>query len=122
MKIKEASLPILNSHMALFFILPETKDKLLFNELALRYGISKSSLSDIVSKYKTLNILDVVVCESDKRTIYVGLTDKALEIKQQLMAFEASFLDMMLKGFDQHQRDQFLLQVKKIKDNLSSES
>lgn len=97
-RIKEESLPILTSHIELFYLLPSNQDKILFNELAKRYNISKSSLSDMIHKYKQLGIVDVSICHEDKRTIYVGLTDKALQIKSRLDVFEQAFLAKMLNG------------------------
>ncbi|WP_297639092.1 MarR family transcriptional regulator [uncultured Clostridium sp.] len=103
-KIKERNLPVLKSHIPLFFILPESKERMLFNEVAKEWDISKSSLSDIINKYEVMDILEKCICPNDKRLVYVSLTDKALEIRKNLDEIEREFLNILLKDFSENER------------------
>lgn len=98
-KIKERGLPILKSHIPLFYILSEDGEAMLFNELASEWIISKSSLSDILSRYEKLGMVKRITCCEDKRNVFVNLTDKGLEVQKTLDIIEREFLDILLKGF-----------------------
>lgn len=106
-KIKEDNLPILLNHAPLFFILPEDGSPLVFNEISNRWGISKSSLSDIINKYESIGLISKVNCIKDKRNIYVILQPKGLLIKNKLKEMEVEFLDIMLKDFEKNERENF---------------
>lgn len=120
-KIKEEGLPILQSHIPLFYILPEDGSPLIFNEISNIWGISKSSLSDIISKYEKQDLIKKCICFEDKRSIYVSLRPEAMYIKQKLLSMEAEFLNLMLNDFQHSERwlfeeniDKALKNVKKI--------
>ncbi|MGL4849043.1 MAG: winged helix DNA-binding protein [Clostridium sp.] len=98
-KIKNDNLPILRNHIRLFYILPHTKEKMLFNEVWKTWGISKSSLSDIVVKYVNLGIIEKIDCPEDKRTVYLRLTEKAFNIIEKLDSYEEEFTNIILEGF-----------------------
>ncbi|MGL5767883.1 MAG: hypothetical protein ACRCX8_19785 [Sarcina sp.] len=53
-----------------------------FNEVWKTWGISRSSLSDIVVKYVNLGIIEKIDCLEDKRTVYLRLTEKAFNIRK----------------------------------------
>lgn len=119
-KIKEKNLPVLKNHIPLFYILPENKEKMIFNELAKEWEISKSSLSDIVNKYENLGIVEKCVCPNDKRLIHVKLTDKALEIKSKLDEIEEEFLDVLLKDFSKDERVIYETYIKMSLNNVKT--
>lgn len=106
-RLKEEGLPILQNHIPLFYILPENGGALLFNEVANIWGISKSSLSDIINKYESQGLIKKNMCSEDKRSVYISLTSEAFYIKQRLESMEAEFLDMLLYDFDKAQRKAF---------------
>ena len=106
-RINEEHLPILASHIPLFYILPEDRSVMIFNEISKRWQISKSSLSEIINKYQVLGILSKRECPQDKRSIYVALTEEGLEIRASLKRFEAEFLDLMLSGLSEASRAEF---------------
>lgn len=117
-KIKEENLPILRNHIPLFYILPYSGEKILFNELAKAWDISKSSLSDIVNKYEALGFITKCNCCDDKRTVYVGLTKEALYIKDKLDEIEGEFLDILLNEFTKEEREIFEIYIKKSLNNV----
>lgn len=116
-KIKEFNLPILRNHIPLFYILPYGEEKMLFNELSKNWKISKSSLSDIITRYENLGIVEKCNCNDDKRTIYLSLTEKALPIKETLDSFDKEFLDLLLKGFDSEDKNNFEEYIEKALEN-----
>lgn len=117
-KIKEEQLSILQSHTMLFEILPKDGSKLLFNEIACIWKISKSSLSDIINKYESQGLIIKCVCDEDKRSIHIRLTPEGIHIKQKLQVIEKEFLNLLLKDFDEEQRDVFEATIDKALNNI----
>lgn len=117
-KIKDEQLPILQNHATLFDILPEDGSKMLFNEIASIWKISKSSLSDIINKYESKGLIKKCVCDEDKRSVYISLTFEALYIKQKLQIMEKDFLDLILKDFDDEQKKIFEDNIDKALKNI----
>ena len=117
-RIKEENLPILRNHIPLFYILPYNGEKILFNELAKTWDISKSSLSDIVNKYESMKLVTKCSCIDDKRSVYVGLTKDALYIKDKLEQIEDEFLDELLKNFTKQEREDYEVYIKKSLSNI----
>ena len=87
-RIKEENLPILKNHIPLFYILPENGDKMLFNALAKSWGISKSSLSEMIVKYENIGLIKKCVCEADRRSVYISLLPDAVKIKRILQQIQ----------------------------------
>ena len=104
-KIKEAKLPILRNHMPLFYILPESGEPMLFNELASKWQISKSSLSDIVSKYESLGYIKKCDCTTDKRSVYLSLTEEAITLRKRLYQIEDEILSVCFDEFTSEERE-----------------
>lgn len=117
-KIKDEQLSILQNHATLFDILPEDGSKLLFNEIANIWKISKSSLSDIINKYECQGLIKKCVCNEDKRSVYISLTPEAICIKQKLQDMEKEFLDLLLKDFDEEQKKIFEDNIDKALNNI----
>ncbi|EHI97361.1 MULTISPECIES: MarR family transcriptional regulator [unclassified Clostridium] len=117
-KIKEEQLSILQNHAMLFNILPEDGSKLLFNEIASTWKISKSSLSDIINKYENQGLIKKCVCDSDKRSVYISLASKGIYVKQKLQGVEQEFLNLLLEDFDQEQRTTFEDDIDKALKNI----
>lgn len=106
-RITEENLPILSSHIPLFYILPVDKSAIVFGEVSKRWQISKSSLSDIINKYQGLGIISKHECLEDKRSIYIALTDEGLKIRETLKVFEAEFLELLLTGLADDEKKEF---------------
>ncbi|NRT90140.1 MarR family transcriptional regulator [Clostridium beijerinckii] len=117
-KIKDERLPILQNHTALFDILPEDGSKLLFNEIASTWKISKSSLSDIINKYESQGLINKCMCSEDKRSVYISLTPEAVVIKQRLQVMEREFLDIILKDFGEDEKKVFEDNIDKALKNI----
>ncbi|GFZ32371.1 hypothetical protein CSC2_28970 [Clostridium zeae] len=117
-KIKDERLPILQNHTALFGILPDDGSKMIFNEVASIWKISKSSLSDIINKYESQGLVNKCICNEDKRSVYISLTPEAISIKHRLEAIEKEFLDLLLSDFDVDQRKIFENNIDKAIKNI----
>ena len=117
-RIREKNLPILQNHIALFYILPEDGSALLFNEISNIWEISKSSLSDIINRYENLGLIKKCMCSEDKRSVYINLTKGAIEIKKALEDMEAEFLNLLLCDFGNNERQIFEENIDKCLNNI----
>ncbi|AGF54277.1 MarR family winged helix-turn-helix transcriptional regulator [Clostridium saccharoperbutylacetonicum] len=117
-KLKDEQIAILQNHSMLFEILPEDGSKLLFNEIASIWKISKSSLSDIINKYESQGLINKCVCSEDKRSAYISLTTEGLCIKKKLKTMDKEFLEILLKDFDEEQRKVFEDNMDKALNNI----
>ncbi|WP_326513840.1 MarR family winged helix-turn-helix transcriptional regulator [Clostridium intestinale] len=112
-KIKAEGLPILQNHITLFHILPEDGSKLLFNEVANIWNISKSSLSDIINKYENQGLINKCECHEDRRSIHIILKEDAMPIKRRILELEEDFRNVLLEDFTQEEKVVF-------EDNINS--
>jgi Transcriptional regulators len=117
-KIKEERLPILLNHIHLFFILPDDGSAMIFNEISNIWDISKSSLSDIINKYEVQGLIKKCVCSEDKRSVYISLTSEGLDIKNKLLNIEDEVLNIMLKYFDENEKEVFQENIDKVLINI----
>lgn len=99
-RIKEMALPLLENHIPLFYVLPEDGSPKRYNEIVADWGISKSSISDFINKYSKLGYVIKYPDASDKRTVYVKLTDTGIMIKEKLSSIENEIIDKFYSGFD----------------------
>ncbi len=106
-RIKEENLPILRNHIPLFYILPENGDKILFNTLAKKWGISKSSLSEMIVKYENIGLIEKCVCEADRRSVYISLLPDCIKIKRVLQQIEKEFLEKIMVNFTECEKKTF---------------
>lgn len=106
-RIKEKELPILKNHIPLFYILSAFGEPILFNELMRRWGISKSSLSDIICRYERQGLLVKTLAEEDKRSIYITATEASKKIKEQLDGIEEELLNLIFAEFNSEDRALF---------------
>ncbi len=119
-KIKEMNLPILVSHIPLFYILSADNKPMYFAEIMTQWGISKSSLSDILAKYEKLGLIDKFYCKDDKRSIYVNLKPEAMYIVEALKVIEAECLGKMLKNMNVKELEMLTEQLDQVLVNLKS--
>lgn len=103
-KIKEAKLPILRNHVPLFYILSEAQDGMLFNEIVSIWSISKSSLSDIITKYEGLGYISKCDCTADKRSVYIHLTGEGKKVQKKLFELEDEILESCFKDFTEEEQ------------------
>lgn len=104
-RIKEENLPILKSHILLFNTLPNGMELLSFNEVLNKVKFSKSSLSEIITKYETMGLLEKVNCKDDKRSIYIFLTEEGLKVKNKLDEILSQVLENLLTNFNSSDED-----------------
>jgi DNA-binding MarR family transcriptional regulator len=117
-RLKDEQLTILQNHAALFDILPENGSKMLFNEIAGIWKISKSSLSDIINKYESQGLIKKCVCDADKRSVYISLTSEGIYIKEKLQIMEKEFLNLLLEDFNEEQRKTFENNIDNALENI----
>lgn len=117
-KLNDEGMSMLQNHIPLFYILPKDGSALLFNEISNIWGISKSSLSDIINKHESQSLIKKCTCFEDKRSVYISLTVKGLCIRQKLENIEAEFLDILLSDFDKNERKTFETSFDKALKNI----
>lgn len=106
-KMDEERIPVIKNHVSLFFILSDSDSPKQFNEIYREWGISKSSLSDIVNKYQKIGLMEKYSYADDKRTVLIHLTDEGLKVKQRLVSLEKEFLDSIYVGLDSEEKESF---------------
>jgi len=117
-KLKNEGLPILQNHIPLFYILSEDGSALLFNEISNIWGISKSSLSDIINKHESQSLIKKCTCFEDKRSIYISLTPEGLYIRQKLENIETEFMNLLLSDIDKNEIETFEANIDKFLKNI----
>lgn len=101
------NLPVLRNHLPLFYLLPETGEPIQFLTLVERWGLSKSTISEIVARYEKIGLLSKCVCGEDKRSVYIAMTPEAVQIKRQLEAIEFDFMNQLLESLSMEERELF---------------
>ena len=117
MKIKEHDLPVLKNHILLFYILPEDGSVVFFNELATKWDISKSSLSDILSKYSKLGYINKCECSEDKRAVYISLTAEGIKISKLVKSVEKEFKEILYSQLELKEQSDFEEIITKLVEN-----
>jgi len=84
-----------------------------------KWGISKSSLSDIINKYTDLKLVEKHECQDDKRVIYIQLTTEGEKVKNELLNIQESFMSNLFKGLDMDQQETFRLLLNQVEDNIN---
>ena len=118
-EVKKLDYPISKNHIYLFYLLPGEGDSMIFNVLCSKWGISKSSLSDIVNKYVDLDLVEKHECNEDKRVIYLKLTKKGNSIRNKLIAIDQGFKEKLFKGFNEDQRNTFESLLNQMEANIN---
>jgi len=118
-EVKKMKYPIAKNHILLFYILPGHGDKMIFNVLCNKWGISKSSLSDIINKYTELGLIEKHECQDDKRVIYIQLTNEGDKVKRDLLAIQESFMTNLFKGLDREQQKTFEVLLNQVEHNIN---
>ena len=104
-RIELDGLPILVTHIPLFYILPESGESIHFNELSAEWVISKSSLSDLLKRYEENGLIYREDNLEDKRVVNFGMTPEGIAIKRKLVQIEDDLLLEMMKDLDVDERD-----------------
>ena len=117
-EVKKLDYPISKNHIYLFYLLPGDGERMIFNVLCSKWGISKSSLSDIINKYVDLDLVEKHECREDKRVIYLKLTQKGNSIRHKLKAIDQAFKEKLFRGFDEEQRKTFESLLNRVENNI----
>lgn len=107
MRLKKDQIPVLRSHISLFYILPESGDFMKFQDLVDLWGVSKSSASEVIVKYETMGLLTKVACKEDKRSVFVSLKPEAVTLKRKFERIEKDFIEIVLADMSEADRLQF---------------
>lgn len=113
-KIK--NIPVLSRHVVIFHAIGE--EHLLFHELQTKLQMSKSTLSDAITKYEDLGLIEKIICPNDKRNIYVALTDSGKETLKELIIIDQSFKDQIYVGITKEEQAQVEQFIERMVDNL----
>lgn len=117
-RIKEENLPILKSHILIFNALPNGMDYVSFNEILKKGKFSKSSLSEIITKYENIGLLKKVTCQEDKRSIYILFTAEGLKVKNKVDEILSQVSENLLSNFNSNDEEL----MNSIIDNIYSNS
>ncbi|UUV17621.1 MarR family winged helix-turn-helix transcriptional regulator [Fusobacteria bacterium ZRK30] len=88
-KIKE--IPIKLKHIDLFMILYECGEKIEFKNLVKIWGISKSTVSETITRYVKLDLLKKENTTTDKRLVYISLTEKGNDYADKINGITHEF-------------------------------
>jgi len=117
-RIKELGLPILMNHIPLFYILSGFEKPLAFTEIFNMWGISKSSLSEVINKYHKMGFIEKFSSAEDKRSFTVVLTEEGKEIRDILSKLEDELLSKFYSNFGDSMRENFENNVEQVIENL----
>ena len=117
-RIKDLGLPILMNHIPLFYILSGCEKPLAFTEIFNMWGISKSSLSEVINKYHKMGFIEKFSSADDKRSFTVVLTEEGKEIRAVLSKLEDELLSKFYSNFGDSMRENFENNVEKVIENL----
>ncbi len=118
-EVKTMDYPISKKHILLFYLLPGDGDMMIFNALCTKWGISKSSLSDIINRYTDLGFVEKHECADDKRVIYLRLTVEGDKIRKELINIEEGFKKKIFEGFDANQQKTFETLLNQVEHNIN---
>lgn len=118
-EVKKMDYPISKNHILLFYLLPGQGQMMVFNVLCSKWGISKSSLSDIVNKYVDLGLVEKHECRDDKRVTFIQLTPEGDTLRNKLIDIEEDFKKKIYKGLDVDEQKTFESLVSQVEDNIN---
>ncbi|WP_319371334.1 MarR family winged helix-turn-helix transcriptional regulator [uncultured Ilyobacter sp.] len=91
-ELRRRKIPIQRKHAGLFMILFSKGEKIEFKELARIWRKSKSTLCDITSKYSDQKLIKKINCCTDKRNVYIEITEEGLRYKKDFNEISEAFL------------------------------
>lgn len=83
-EFKSKDIPIKLKHIDLFMILYEYGEKIEFKNLVKIWGISKSTVSETITRYVKLELLKKENTTTDKRLVYISLTEKGSDYTKKI--------------------------------------
>jgi len=113
-RIKSDGLPIIVSHIPLFYTLPETGESMPFNEITRDMAVSKSSLSDILKRNEDHGLIYREENKDDKRVVNFGMTLDGIGIKKALISIEDDLLLELMKDLSEDEKNMLDTMIRKI--------
>lgn len=112
-EFKTKEIPIKLKHMDLFMILYECGEKIEFKNLVKIWGISKSTVSETITRYVKLDILKKENTTTDKRLVYISLTEKGNDYADKIndITYEFSTEINRLLGEDKNNLKNILKEI-----------
>jgi len=83
-EFKTREIPIKVKHIDLFMILYEYEGKIEFKNLVKTCEISKSTVSETITRYVKLELLKKESTTTDKRLVYISLTEKGSDYAEEI--------------------------------------
>jgi len=90
-EFKTQEIPIKLKHVDLFMILYECGEKTEFKTLVKIWGISKSTVSETITRYVKLGLLKKDNTTTDKRLVYISLTEKGSDYTNKINSITAKY-------------------------------
>lgn len=91
-EFKINQIPIKLKHVDLFMILYKEYKEIEFKNLVKILGLSKSTTSDTVTKYEKLGLIKKEHKTTDKRLLYISLTEKGEKYSHKIDEIRCDFL------------------------------
>jgi len=90
-EFKNKEIPIKLKHIDLFIILYKQGEKTEFKNLVKIWGISKSTVSETITRYVKLGLLKKDNTTLDKRLVYISLTEKGSDYTEKINNITAEY-------------------------------
>lgn len=90
-EFKNKEIPIKLKHIDLFIILYKQGKETEFKNLVKIWGISKSTVSETITRYVKLGLLKKDNTTIDKRLVYISLTEKGSDYTEKISDITAKY-------------------------------
>lgn len=98
------------------------KDDISINELAKRTQLEKSTLTSMLDRLADTGYLTRVPSANDRRKIHIKLTDKDRSLREAYLGLSTDMTETFYRGFTDDEITRFEESLKKILENLITES
>ncbi|MFP4662421.1 MAG: MarR family winged helix-turn-helix transcriptional regulator [Halanaerobiales bacterium] len=106
------------SHGAILSALYRNNGQLTMNQISEEIDRSKSTVTQLVDRLIEEGYVEKKVSEEDRRYRYIILTDKSMEIKEDVYKISDHLIDIVYKGFSELEEEMFFKMLLKVKDNF----
>lgn len=107
------------SHGNILTVLYESQEgQLKMKEIADKIGKDKSTVTALVNKLSDLGYVKKEESPTDKRSVYIRLTKKAVTIQEKYDAICEEVKGTAYKGFSEEEKQELLRLLKKLSDNF----
>ena len=92
--------------------------KMTATEISKKSGLAKTTLSAMLTRMDEQGLIAMEESLTDKRSVYISLTEKAAALKEECDAVTREIEDIYYKGFTDSEVEQFENYLKRILANL----